>query len=153
MPWRKPVSIKVMTAVWENAPVRQGSLLVLLALADFASDNGLCWPSVETLAKKARLKRRHTQDILWKLERLGWITREVGTGPYGANHYRVNLEGVQKMHPARFPADGGANFAEGGRGGAHPNRQLKNRHTESSGSRASSSTKTLVRLMREKRKP
>ena len=48
------MSIKIMTKVWEHAPYRQTDLLILLAMADFADDDGKCWPNQETLAAKAR---------------------------------------------------------------------------------------------------
>jgi hypothetical protein len=34
------MSIRVMTAVWDHADVSGGDLLVLLAMADFAADDG-----------------------------------------------------------------------------------------------------------------
>lgn len=83
------MSIKLMTAVWEHAPIRQGSLIVLLALADFANDSGRCWPSIPTLAKKARIGERHTRRILQELEEWGMIVKEKMPGRYESNIYRV----------------------------------------------------------------
>ena len=111
------MSIKVMSAVWANAPVRGGRLLILLALADFANDNGICWPSVETLGKKARLKRRQTQDILKKLRDTRLVVFDKGTGPHGVNTYKVNPEGVQFPHPVQVLAQGVRQSAK--RGAAH----------------------------------
>lgn len=109
------MSIKVMTRVWEFAPVRGGALLVLLALADYANDNGLCWPSVESIAEKARLRERQTRQILKDLHDGGLITREKGTGPYGANMYKV-LMGAE-IAPLQKPAQGVRPTAK--RGAAH----------------------------------
>lgn len=100
------MSIKVMSAVWANAPVRGGRLLILLALSDFANDNGICWPSVKTLAEKARLGRRQTQDILKKLRDTRLIVMDKGTGPHGASTYKVNPDGVQFSHPVQFLTKG-----------------------------------------------
>jgi DNA-binding IscR family transcriptional regulator len=60
------MSIRVMTAVWDHSPYESGELLVLLALADWADDQGRCWPSVPAIAQKARLKERQVYNILQK---------------------------------------------------------------------------------------
>ena len=83
------MSIKVMSAVWENPPVRQGALLVLLAMADYCDERGVCWPSVPNLGKKARVSERHARRILRQLERAGLIKKERMTGRYEPNIYRV----------------------------------------------------------------
>ena len=88
-----------MTAVWANAPVRQGSLLVLLALADFANDNGICWPSVPTLMKKAHISRRHVQRILRDLQEDGLIAKEKLAGRYEPNVYKVLCDRGDEMTP------------------------------------------------------
>ena len=48
-----------MTAVWEKSQHSANALLLLLAVADFADDNGVAWPGHERLAKKTRVSRRH----------------------------------------------------------------------------------------------
>ena len=83
------MSIKVMTQVWEHAPVDKGSLLVLLALADFADDSGVCYPAVPTLAKKARLEERQVQRVVKGLISKGLLSVEWNKGPFGVNLYRV----------------------------------------------------------------
>ena len=55
------MSVIIMARVWKYSKACKGNLLVLHALADFANDQGIAWPSVETLAKKARPKVRQTQ--------------------------------------------------------------------------------------------
>src|SRR5262249_22305654 len=62
------MSIKVMTRVWTHSQRKDGELLVMLALADFANDAGECWPSILTLAQKARLTERQTRRVLKRLE-------------------------------------------------------------------------------------
>jgi len=81
------MSIKVMTEVWEHSQQEGGALLVLLALADHANDQGYCWPSVPTLAKKARLSERHIRRILSDLQNTGELEIEARTGR--SNYYRV----------------------------------------------------------------
>ena len=63
------MSIRLMDAVWNGAPYKGTDLLLLLALADYANDAGLCWPTLKTLSKKARLDdcrsmRRHLDKFL-----------------------------------------------------------------------------------------
>ena len=54
-----------MDWVWRFSPHSGSALLVLLALADCAHDDGTnAYPSVATLATKCRLKERQIQHIL-----------------------------------------------------------------------------------------
>lgn len=95
------MSIKVMASVWADAPedVKLGKLLVLLALADFAHDDGGgAYPAIPTLAAKARLTDRQTQRILRELESRGLVARE-GESSWGTTIYRVILGG-DNMSPA-----------------------------------------------------
>jgi hypothetical protein len=77
------MSIHASATVWSDAPYEGGILLVLLALADFADGDGLCWPSVQTLAKKARLGVRHVYNILSRLRADGVISIETPGGDRG----------------------------------------------------------------------
>lgn len=74
------MSVKVMARVWAHSQHEGGELLAMLALADFANDEGECWPSLEVLAQKARLTKRQTCKVLGKLEAAGEIRRERSTG-------------------------------------------------------------------------
>ncbi len=49
------MSIKRMTDVWDKSTHTSSDLLLLLALADMANEDGHCWPGIETLCKKTRL--------------------------------------------------------------------------------------------------
>ncbi|OYD05784.1 helix-turn-helix domain-containing protein [Rhizobium sp. N4311] len=86
------MSIKVMSIVWSRAPVQSGDLLMLLALADNADDNGVAFPSVTYLASKARMSQRNVQRCLRSLEGAGYIQIIERGGPSGSNKYRVNLK-------------------------------------------------------------
>lgn len=52
------MSIKYMTAIWSNSKQTGTRLLILLAIADHANDEGIAWPGMKSLAHKARLKSR-----------------------------------------------------------------------------------------------
>lgn len=105
------VSIAVMSDVWTNAPVKGGELVILLALADFADDDGACFPAVPTLARKARMTDRNVQRCLTSLAEARLIRIEKGTGPNGVNRYVV----------LGNRPDAGAS-ASGGTGPDRPNR-------------------------------
>lgn len=76
------MSIRVMSRVWDHSQAEGNRLLVLLALADFADDEGYCWPKVEPLAHKARIGVRTVQSALADLEALGELERS-GRGGRG----------------------------------------------------------------------
>lgn len=61
------MSIKIMTNVWEHSPYKGTKLLVLLALADYANHEGMCFPSYDTIADKARISRRYAIDLVGEL--------------------------------------------------------------------------------------
>lgn len=52
--------------------------LVLVALANFADDEDLAWPHVETLAGMASVSTRTVQRALKALEEAGLIERSMG---------------------------------------------------------------------------
>lgn len=87
------MSNKALTYVWEKAPYESTRLLVLLAIADFADDDGVCFPGVTRLAAKARLTPRALQKHLAILEQDGWLKRQlnkgVETGRGKTNRYTI----------------------------------------------------------------
>jgi len=62
------MSIACMNRVWEQSKMKGSPLLLLLAFADFADDNGFCWPSIDTLAQKIRMSKRQTKRLIQRLE-------------------------------------------------------------------------------------
>lgn len=73
------MSIKLMTYAWET-DLAANDKLVLLALADWANDEGLCWPSVAKLCSKTRASERTVQCIIKRLVEAGHVTRQERTG-------------------------------------------------------------------------
>lgn len=87
------MSIRVMTAVWDRATdYAKGELLVLLALADWANDEGRCHPSVPRIANKSRLTERQTYNVLKRLQADGVITVERGGGRGKLTVYQIHAE-------------------------------------------------------------
>ena len=83
------MSIHAMSHVWATSTQTGGNLLLLLALADYANDRGECWPSVDTLARKARVTDRHARRILRELVDAGELEIRTGAGRNGVNVYRL----------------------------------------------------------------
>ncbi len=81
-----------MSAVWERSRQSGGALLVLLAIADHADDAGCAFPSVGTLAKKARLTERQTWNVIRELRATGELAVETGGGRGRSNRYRITLK-------------------------------------------------------------
>ena len=112
------MSIKQMTRVWGRLDLTPTHKLILLGLADWANDEGLCWPSIDRLAQKTGLSRRAIQTNIRQLQGCRLIRREevVGKG----NRYWLTLEDdpvegrtictragdapVQEMHGGGAPA-------------------------------------------------
>lgn len=63
-----------MTAVWALA-LPDSQKIVLLALADCANDEGHCWPSMATLAKKCSKGERTVQGVIKDLVAGGHLSR------------------------------------------------------------------------------
>lgn len=113
------MSVFVMSAVWKHAPVEQGQLLVLLALADFADDDGWCFPAVDTLAAKSRMAGRSVQRAIRAMQEAGFLHVEANAGPGGANRYRVDTAALSqaKGGDKLSPHDGGEGGDTGVTGG------------------------------------
>lgn len=89
------MSIRAMQAVWEHSQQTGGALVVMLAIADYAQDDGDgAYPSVGKLARKARMTDRNVNLLLVDLVAAGEITICRGAGPRGVNIYRINLPGL-----------------------------------------------------------
>lgn len=98
------MSVRTMAKVWELSVNKGNDLLTLLAIADFADDDGNAYPAVQTLADKCRMKSRNANVILAALRASGELEVRHNEGPHGTNRYRIvlpglplqNLTGVQK---------------------------------------------------------
>ena len=85
------MSVQLMARVWTLSKHRGTELLTLLAIADFANEQGIAYPAVSTLASKCRMGQRRMQIILAKLEASGEVRVRKQRGPGGTNVYKINL--------------------------------------------------------------
>jgi len=87
------MSVAVMGEVFKRYPSGGNEMLLALALADHASDDGKrIFPSVEALANKVRVSERTVQRLLIKMVDDGWlqIVRDSSGGRGQTRHYRIN---------------------------------------------------------------
>ncbi|MFZ3484257.1 helix-turn-helix domain-containing protein [Sphingomonas sp. 3-13AW] len=68
------MSIRIMSAVWA-LPLADSEKLVLLALADCANDDGVCWPSIAALVRKCSKSDRTIQAAIKSLAAAGHLSR------------------------------------------------------------------------------
>jgi Helix-turn-helix domain len=80
-----------MAAAWKGSIHGGTELLMLLAIADFADDEGNAYPSIGTLAKKCRMKQRNVNYLIKTLQESGELEIRIGQGPRGTNRYRINV--------------------------------------------------------------
>lgn len=87
----KAMSIKV------GNPLRK---LVLIKLADNASDTGECWPSYQHIADQCEISRRSVINHIDALCDSGLLTKESRVGPQGkrSNVYMLTLDGAGAAH-------------------------------------------------------
>jgi hypothetical protein len=99
-----------MSAVWDSGLYDGGTLLVLLALSDWAHDDGSrVFPTVDQVAAKARMTVRNVQYALRRLKGDGMLcVVENGIGGRGKpTEYRIDVERVKNLRREK-----GANGSE-----------------------------------------
>ena len=82
--------------------------LVLVVLADAANGQGVCWPSIATLANKTGVTPRTVQRVIQLLIRRELITVEQryrGDGSCSSNLYRLSLNECDKLSPTSDRSD------------------------------------------------
>lgn len=84
------MSFTLISAVWEYGPDDSTQQHVLLALADYADDDGTSvFPALETVAQKCRMSRSTAARALKALVADGWITSS-RRGP-SSNSYTIQV--------------------------------------------------------------
>jgi hypothetical protein len=101
------VSVRWITWAWEQPCTSSGEKLTLIALADHAGEDGVCWPSSGRLTEKTGLSRRAIFGHLANLESEGLLAREQRFREDGGQTSSVICLGVQDR-------DGGVQNLHGG---------------------------------------
>jgi len=87
------MSVRIMSEIWAHSQYAQERLLVLLALADWANEEGICFPSIPQIAHKARITERAVYAILKELKLTGIVTViDPGGGRGKTSTYQINPE-------------------------------------------------------------
>ena len=93
------MSIRVMTRVWDTAQAEGGALLVLLALSDYADDDGYAYPKEAQIASKARLSDRQVRRVIKALADRGELAYRTNQGRSARSWYVV-LTGLDEVAKA-----------------------------------------------------
>lgn len=99
------MSVKQSGYAWE-ARIDASSKLVLLAIADHANNDGVCWPGIEYIVYKTCLSRRTVLRQLKKLESDGYITVQkqyIKNGQRLRNVYILHTEEMINNEPKCQP--------------------------------------------------
>lgn len=94
------MSVRTMARVWDQSVHSGTELLMLLAIADFADDEGNAYPAVPTLAAKCRMSPRNANFILSALRETGELEVRPNEGPKGTNRYKV-VTGLKAASPLK----------------------------------------------------
>lgn len=111
-----------MTTVWELFPEGGSELLALLALADWADDEGRCFPSIAAIAKKTRLSKSQTQRVVHGLIEAGFVAvegNESGGAPGATRRYRILMDRLTGSAHATGSADDTPTDRTSATGSAH----------------------------------
>ncbi|WP_188233295.1 helix-turn-helix domain-containing protein [Vibrio sp. Y2-5] len=65
-----------MSFVWDNMELKGNNKLVMLCLADFANDEGYCYPSIETIARKSGIAESTTKGVIKRLVEGGFLQKK-----------------------------------------------------------------------------
>jgi hypothetical protein len=111
------MSIHVLSWVLRNSEAKLGARLTLIALAEFAHDDGSkAFPNVETLTERTLLSRSGVKASLKRLREDGMI-EQTGTLRNGTPIYRVLMTQPTRgpeSDPGRNPAHRGSDSVAGG---------------------------------------
>lgn len=86
------MSIRAIQAVWDRTAVGGSTRLLLLALADFADEDGYSWPNVQTLAHRTGRGERQVQRLIGMAIDAGELSAD-RSGGRGSSRYRLSPGG------------------------------------------------------------
>lgn len=102
-----------MNWAWEQR-LEPSTKIVLLALADIADDQGMCWPSIPTISRKVCASERTVQRVVHRLGRdtdgqpalLRIVARSRDNGSRSSNVYLLQMPG-DNLSPGGIASDRG----------------------------------------------
>ncbi|MGP3593091.1 conserved phage C-terminal domain-containing protein [Vagococcus sp. WN89Y] len=94
------MSTKLTGYVWDACAasgMKLSSVAIMARLADFSSDEGVCWPSIETIARQLGAGASTVRTAIAKLEKEGWLSRQQRRkgNRNASNVYQLNVAKLQ----------------------------------------------------------
>ena len=97
------MSVRIIGDIF-HLPLSCQSKLVLLALANYANDDGYCWPTQASLSSDTSLSQRRLRDHLHALTLDGWVRiMALGNGRGKSTQYLLNVELIALKAGGRSP--------------------------------------------------
>ncbi|EKM5555516.1 conserved phage C-terminal domain-containing protein [Salmonella enterica] len=98
------MSTKLTGYVWDACAasgMKLSSVAIMARLADFSNDEGICWPSIETISRQLGAGVSTVRTAIAKLEADGWLSRKARRqgNRNASNVYQLN---VAKLQAAAF---------------------------------------------------
>lgn len=96
------MSVKIMSYVWDVPTFKGSDKLIMLCLADFANEEGFCWPSIETISRKSGVSASTVKSVLKKLVQAQWLTKKnqfkkvEGKSVRASNQYLLHVGKLRK---------------------------------------------------------
>ena len=97
------MSTKLTGYVWDGCAasgMKLSSVAIMARLADFSNDEGVCWPSIETIARQIGAGMSTVRTAIARLEAEGWLTRKARRqgNRNASNVYQLNVAKLQARH-------------------------------------------------------
>lgn len=102
------MSTKLSSYVWDGCAasgMKLSSVAIMARLADFSSDEGVCWPSIETIARQLGAGVSTVRTAIAKLEEDGWLTRKARRqgNRNASNVYQLNVAKLRTAALSHLP--------------------------------------------------
>lgn len=97
------MSTKLTGYVWDGCAasgMKLSSVAIMARLADFSNDEGVCWPSIETIARQIGAGMSTVRTAIARLEAEGWLTRRARRqgNRNASNVYQLNVAKLRQRH-------------------------------------------------------
>lgn len=89
------MSVRILSEVFEKSETEGNARLVLIALADCASDDGACWPSIKKIGKMSNVAEQTVKKYIRAFKHIGLIVsvdRFDARGRQTSNIYHLKTE-------------------------------------------------------------
>lgn len=101
------MSVKLSAYVWDGCALsgmKLTEVVIMARLADWCNDEGVCWPSVGTIARQIGAGESTVRTAIGKLQKEGWLSRRQRRqgNRNASNVYHLNVaklrEAANKIH-------------------------------------------------------